>query len=104
MLRPWNIKVRSTAGLPDGKFSNQKSKFGKILEGLVMEDVVIFYGHLVYFTAIWYTLQTFGTFCGNLVYFPVLEICTKKNLATLVNRRLSSKTFSNIKKIYNRVI
>jgi hypothetical protein len=27
------------AGLPDGFFSNQKSIFWKILEGLVMEDV-----------------------------------------------------------------
>jgi hypothetical protein len=33
----------SRAGLPDGKFSDQKSQFGKILEGLVMEDVGIFY-------------------------------------------------------------
>jgi hypothetical protein len=29
-------------GLPDGLFSNQKSKFGKILEGLAMEEVGIF--------------------------------------------------------------
>jgi hypothetical protein len=43
-----------------------------------MEDVGIFYGHLVYFTvilvyfvAIWYI-------------FPILEYCTKKNLATLL--------------------
>jgi hypothetical protein len=28
--------------LPDGIFSNQKSKFGQILEGLAMEDVGIF--------------------------------------------------------------
>jgi hypothetical protein len=35
------------AGLPDGIFSNQKSQFGKILEGLAMEDVVIFHGHFV---------------------------------------------------------
>jgi hypothetical protein len=38
------------SGLPDGLFSNQKSKFGQILEGLAMEDVGIFYGHLVHFT------------------------------------------------------
>jgi hypothetical protein len=31
-------------GLPDGLFSNQKSKFGKILEGLAMKV-----GHLVHF-------------------------------------------------------
>jgi hypothetical protein len=39
-------------GLPDGLFSNQKSKFGLFLEGLVMEDVSIFYGHLFNFTDI----------------------------------------------------
>jgi hypothetical protein len=37
------------AGLPEGLFSNQKSIFGKILEGLEMEDVGIFYGHLAPF-------------------------------------------------------
>jgi hypothetical protein len=34
-----------------------------------MENVGIFYGHLEYFTAIWYNLWPFGIFCGNLVYF-----------------------------------
>jgi hypothetical protein len=51
-----------------------------------MEDVGINYGHLVYFTATWYTLWTFGTFYGYLVYLPVLVSCTKKNLATLHRR------------------
>jgi hypothetical protein len=37
-------------------FSNQKSHFGSILEGLGMEDGGLFYGHLVYFVAIWYIL------------------------------------------------
>jgi hypothetical protein len=32
----------SGAGLPDAFFSNQKSKFGQILEGLRMEKVDIF--------------------------------------------------------------
>jgi hypothetical protein len=36
------------AGLPDGIVSNQKSKFGKILERLAKEDVGIFYARLVY--------------------------------------------------------
>jgi hypothetical protein len=42
---PTDIKNRqisasqSGTGLPDGIFSNQKSHFGKILEGLAMEDV-----------------------------------------------------------------
>jgi hypothetical protein len=43
-------------GLPDGLFSNQKSKFGLFLEGLAMEDVSIFYGHLVYFPPFWYVV------------------------------------------------
>jgi hypothetical protein len=34
-----------------------------------MEDIDIFYGHLVYFTANWNNLCTFGMFCSNLVYF-----------------------------------
>jgi hypothetical protein len=35
-------------------FSNQKSQFGWILEGVAVkvEEVGIFYGHLVYFTVI----------------------------------------------------
>jgi hypothetical protein len=70
--------------LPDGIFSNRKSQFGYILEGLAMEDVGIF-------LAIWSILRQFGLFYGNLVYFvviwyifTVLVCCTKKNLATLV--------------------
>jgi hypothetical protein len=34
-----------------------------------MEDVGVFYGHLVYFTAISYILRPFGVFYGNLEYF-----------------------------------
>jgi hypothetical protein len=84
-------------GLPDGIFSNQKYHFGLILEGLAMEDVGIFYGHLVYITVILYILWPFGICilwpfricCGNLVYFMVIwYIFTKKNLATLVSASL----------------
>jgi hypothetical protein len=50
-------------------FSNQKSQFGKVLEGLAMENLGIFFDHLVYFTAIGNILWPFGIFCGNLVYF-----------------------------------
>jgi hypothetical protein len=63
-------------GLPNGLFSNQKSQFKLILEGLRLENV--------YFMAIWNILQKFGIFYNHLVYFfPVLVTCTKKNLATL---------------------
>jgi hypothetical protein len=55
------------------------------MEGLATGDVSVFYGHLAYFTAIWYILWLFGIFVGYLVYiFPVLVCCTKKNLATAV--------------------
>jgi hypothetical protein len=74
-------------GLPDGLFLNQKSWFGKILEGLRWEKVAIFFGHLQYFTDEWDILWPFATFCVHLVCtcFPVLVSWTKKNLATLVS-------------------
>jgi hypothetical protein len=34
-----------------------------------MENAGIFYGHLEYFTAIWYILWSFGIVCGHLLYF-----------------------------------
>jgi hypothetical protein len=37
---------------------------------IAMEDVGIFYGHLVHFTVFYYILLTFGIVRGNLVYFP----------------------------------
>jgi hypothetical protein len=53
-----------------------------------MEDVGIFYGHLVY---VFY--GQIGKFNGHLVQFvviwyifPILVCCTKKNLATLTNK------------------
>jgi hypothetical protein len=33
-----------------------------------MEDVGLFYGHLVYFTGIWSILRAFGLFYGKFVY------------------------------------
>jgi hypothetical protein len=48
-----------------------------------MEDVSTFYGHLVHFMVFCYILFTFGIVRGDLVFFPVLVFCTKKNLATL---------------------
>jgi hypothetical protein len=50
-------------GLPDGIFSNQKSKFGYILKGLAIEGVGTLYGHLLYFVAIWYNLLPFVIVC-----------------------------------------
>jgi hypothetical protein len=42
--------------LPECIFSNQKSQFGSILEGLRFEKVGKFCGHLECFTVIWYIL------------------------------------------------
>jgi hypothetical protein len=47
------------SGLPDRIYSNQKSKFGQILERLGMENVCIFYDHFE-------NLRSFGIICSNL--------------------------------------
>jgi hypothetical protein len=47
-----------------------KSQFGKIMVGLAVENLDIFYVHLIYFTAIGNILWPFGIFYGYLVYFP----------------------------------
>jgi hypothetical protein len=41
------------------------------LEGLRLENVDIFYGHLESFTNTWDILWPFGTFCVHLVHFLV---------------------------------
>jgi hypothetical protein len=69
LLLPVVALIVLASGLPDGLFSNQKSKFGLILEGLAIEDVVMFYRHLVHFTVFCYILWTFGVVRGILVYF-----------------------------------
>jgi hypothetical protein len=43
-----------------------------------MEDVGIFYGHLVHFTAFCYILCTFGIVRGNLVFFSRFGILYKE--------------------------
>jgi metabotropic glutamate receptor 6/7/8 len=56
-----SLKIsRCRPGLPDGILSNQKSQFGKIWEGLGMEKVGIFHGHMVYIIAFsfWYLYFT----------------------------------------------
>jgi hypothetical protein len=39
--------------MPDALFSDQKSHFGYIFEGLRFENVDVFYGHLEYWADIW---------------------------------------------------
>jgi hypothetical protein len=46
-------------------FQTKNPDLGKFLEVLTMRYVVILYGHLVYFVAIWYILCPFGIFCGH---------------------------------------
>jgi hypothetical protein len=71
------------------------------LEGIAKGGVSMFYEYLVYFTANWYILWTFGMFCGNLVYFPpfwyfvprqIWQPCTKPSNSFA---RLLPKTFVN---------
>jgi hypothetical protein len=52
----------SDTGLPDGFFSDQKSRFGYILEDLAMENVDIYSGRLEYFLTIGYILWAFDSF------------------------------------------
>jgi hypothetical protein len=45
-----------------------------------MEEVGIFYCHLVYFAADWFILRPFGIFCGHLViFFPFWFAVPKKS-------------------------
>jgi hypothetical protein len=75
--RKEKVGLHICIGLPDCIFHQkyQKSQVGFILEGLGMENVGIFYGHLVHFLVIWYI-------------FPALVCRTTKNLATLVTQTL----------------
>jgi hypothetical protein len=58
------------AGLPDGIFQTKKSNLGKFWRDLQWNMLVyVFYGHLVYFVAIWYILWLFGIVYSYLVYF-----------------------------------
>jgi hypothetical protein len=70
----------SKAGLPDGKFyMYQKSQFECFWEGLGMENVGIFYGHLKYLLATWNISLPFGLFFGHLVCFsPFWYIVPRK--------------------------
>jgi hypothetical protein len=58
-------------GLPDGFFSEKIPVWVYTLEYLGMENVVIFFGHLDYFTTIGYILWAFG------IFSPALVHCTK---------------------------
>jgi hypothetical protein len=51
----------------------------------------IFFGHLVFYSAIWYIFLPFGTFYGYLADFPLMWL--RKNLATLVCFSLNVSEF-----------
>jgi hypothetical protein len=61
-----------------------------------MEDIGIFYGNLVYFMLVLYILcMAFWYIYGNLVHFPILVSCSKKNLATLPQTALIGPLYLN---------
>jgi hypothetical protein len=60
--------------------SYQKSQFECISEGLGMENVGIFFGHLEYFTAIWYILWQFGIYGYHWYIFSSFGVlCQEKS-------------------------
>jgi hypothetical protein len=85
--------------LPDGLLSNQKSKFGQILEGLAMEDVAIFYGHLVHCVVFCYILWTFGIVHGDLVYFSRLGILYQEKSGNPDLQNVLSSAQRNLKHV-----
>jgi hypothetical protein len=62
-----------------------------------MEDVAMFYGRLVYLTAIWYILWPFGVFYGHLVHFPALLFCAKKKSGNPDLHSLTDKSDHNFR-------
>jgi hypothetical protein len=83
--------------LQDGIFSNQKNwlKFGRSEDVGIFLSFCLFYGKMVYSKAVWYILWLFG------IFFPVLECCIKKNLATLVGRM--KKYYFDSNKFYQNI-
>jgi hypothetical protein len=53
-----------------------------------MEDVDIFYGHLVHFAVFCYILWTFGIVYGNLVYFSRFNILYQEKSGKSGHKRL----------------
>jgi hypothetical protein len=55
-----------------------------------MEDVGIFYGHMIYFTTIWYIYLVAISFHSWLlgIFFPFWFVVPRKNLATLCSTKI----------------
>jgi hypothetical protein len=67
-----------------------------------MEDVGVFYGHLVHFAVFCYILLTFGIVRSNLVYFPRFGILYQEksgNSDGKSNRRRGESTRSIMRDI-----
>jgi hypothetical protein len=89
ILCQWGSPLQAP-GLPDGFFSDQKSQFGYILEDLGMENVVIYSGHLEYFTTIGHILWAFGNFLVIWYIFPrcsILKIWQPRQELTSLQRK-----------------
>jgi hypothetical protein len=70
-------EIESRLGVDLYKITRKKSRFGKISDGLAMEDVGILLRYLsIWSTAVWPILWPFG------IFFPILVCFAKKNLAT----------------------
>jgi hypothetical protein len=68
-FRKPSASARCQSWWPDGLFSIQKSQYGSILEGYILENSNIFYDHLEYFMDIGDILRTFGIIYDRLVNF-----------------------------------
>jgi hypothetical protein len=61
-------------------FQTKNPNLGGIFDGVSMEDVGIFYGHLDYFMAMSYVLWPFGMVCSFLVYFSPFWYVVPRNI------------------------
>jgi hypothetical protein len=102
------VRTRSESGLPDGIVWNQKLQIWVNFGGLTMKEVGIFYGHLVYFTAIWYIffcfygiLYIFLLFHGHFVHFSHFGISNQDKSGNPV-RNSSRSEFPSCPDLKNR--
>jgi hypothetical protein len=79
-------------------------KFRRVLQRKM--SVYIFYGHCVYFTAIWYILWPFGIFYGRLVIFsPFWYVAPRKIWQPLEEAlRMYTHRYKSTKKVSPRLL
>jgi hypothetical protein len=61
-----------------------------------MEDVGLFYGHLVYFTTIWYIVRPFGILYDSLVYFSHFGMLYQEKSGNPVQSLLHKKAVRTV--------